>query len=137
MKNKIEGVSIIDTPSIACKCRKRDSNPHGRNAQGILSPSCLPFHHSGILFINVSKNFHNTNITKIFEISKLFSLFLYFLFTIYSNVTLYHHTFYYNTDLNVKINFFFHIRTLYHKQDKSTSTFLFSYDLFVDYIFLK
>ena len=27
--------------------RKRGSNPHGRNAQGILSPSCLPFHHSG------------------------------------------------------------------------------------------
>gem|GEM_PF-5153017 len=29
--------------------RKRGSNPHGRNAQGILSPSCLPFHHSGTM----------------------------------------------------------------------------------------
>ena len=28
-------------------CQKRDSNPYGRNAQGILSPRCLPFHHSG------------------------------------------------------------------------------------------
>ena len=26
---------------------KRDSNPHSRNGQRILSPSCLPFHHSG------------------------------------------------------------------------------------------
>ena len=31
------------------KCRKRDSNPHERNAQGILSPSCLPFHHFGAM----------------------------------------------------------------------------------------
>ena len=28
---------------------KRDLNPHSRNGQGILSPSCLPFHHSSIL----------------------------------------------------------------------------------------
>ncbi len=27
-------------------CSKRDSNPHGRYDQRILSPSCLPFHHS-------------------------------------------------------------------------------------------
>lgn len=27
--------------------RQWDSNPHGRNAQGILSPLCLPFHHVG------------------------------------------------------------------------------------------
>ena len=32
-----------------CGYRKRDSNPHKRNAQGILSPSCLPFHHFGSL----------------------------------------------------------------------------------------
>lgn len=31
------------------KCSKRDSNPHNRNGQGILSPSCLPFHHSSYL----------------------------------------------------------------------------------------
>ncbi len=29
------------------KYLKWDSNPHSRNGQGILSPSCLPFHHSG------------------------------------------------------------------------------------------
>ena len=28
------------------ECSKRDSNPHSRNGQRILSPSCLPFHHS-------------------------------------------------------------------------------------------
>ena len=28
-------------------CPKRDSNPHSRKGQGILSPSCLPFHHQG------------------------------------------------------------------------------------------
>ena len=28
-------------------CRERDSNPHSCNSQGILSPSCLPFHHRG------------------------------------------------------------------------------------------
>ena len=28
-------------------CPERDSNPHDRNGQGILSPSCLPFHHPG------------------------------------------------------------------------------------------
>lgn len=28
---------------------KRDLNPHSRNGQRILSPSCLPFHHSGSL----------------------------------------------------------------------------------------
>ena len=28
---------------------KRDSNPHSRNGQRILSPSCLPFHHSSFL----------------------------------------------------------------------------------------
>ena len=33
--------------SCACirGCSERDSNPHNRNGQGILSPSCLPFHH--------------------------------------------------------------------------------------------
>ncbi len=32
-----------------------DSNRHGRNDRGILSPLCLPFHHPGILvpFIHV------------------------------------------------------------------------------------
>ena len=30
-------------------CRERDSNPHSCNSQGILSPSCLPFHHRGDL----------------------------------------------------------------------------------------
>ena len=29
---------------------KRDSNPHSRDGQGILSPSCLPFHHSSNLY---------------------------------------------------------------------------------------
>ena len=28
---------------------KRDLNPHSRNGQRILSPSCLPFHHPGSL----------------------------------------------------------------------------------------
>ena len=28
---------------------KRDLNPHSHNGQRILSPSCLPFHHSSIL----------------------------------------------------------------------------------------
>ena len=28
------------------KYRKWDSNPHSLNGQGILSPPCLPFHHS-------------------------------------------------------------------------------------------
>ena len=28
---------------------KRDLNPHSRNGQRILSPSCLPFHHSSVL----------------------------------------------------------------------------------------
>ena len=32
-------------------CRERDSNPHSRYGQGILSPSCLPFHHRGDLGI--------------------------------------------------------------------------------------
>ena len=32
-----------------CVCRERDSNPHSRYGQGILSPSCLPFHHRGDL----------------------------------------------------------------------------------------
>ena len=27
--------------------RRWDLNPHARNEQGILSPSCLPFHHFG------------------------------------------------------------------------------------------
>ena len=31
------------------KYSKRDLNPHSRNGQRILSPSCLPFHHSSIL----------------------------------------------------------------------------------------
>ena len=30
------------------RCLKRDSNSYSRNGQGILSPSCLPFHHSGV-----------------------------------------------------------------------------------------
>ena len=29
------------------KYRRWDLNPHARNEQGILSPSCLPFHHFG------------------------------------------------------------------------------------------
>ena len=28
---------------------ERDLNPHSRNGQRILSPSCLPFHHPGSL----------------------------------------------------------------------------------------
>ena len=44
-----------DTPCTVKKVngvyRKRGSNPHGRNVQGILSPSCLPFHHSGIRYV--------------------------------------------------------------------------------------
>ena len=35
--------------------RKWDSNPHSRNGQGILSPSCLPFHHFGSLLFAVAK----------------------------------------------------------------------------------
>ena len=31
------------------KYSKRDLNPHSRNGQRILSPSCLPFHHPGSL----------------------------------------------------------------------------------------
>ena len=30
------------------RCLKRDSNSYSHNGQGILSPSCLPFHHSGV-----------------------------------------------------------------------------------------
>ena len=37
--------------------RKRDSNPHERNVQGILSPSCLPFHHSGSHYVVQKKKF--------------------------------------------------------------------------------
>ncbi len=33
--------------SFLWQCRERDSNPHSCNSQGILSPSCLPFHHRG------------------------------------------------------------------------------------------
>ena len=34
-------------------CRERDSNPHSRYGQGILSPSCLPFHHRGDLIFQI------------------------------------------------------------------------------------
>ena len=35
---------------------KRDSNPHSRDGQGILSPSCLPFHHSSnLIFVIFSR----------------------------------------------------------------------------------
>ena len=36
--------TVTDDP--CGQCSKRDSNPHSCNSQGILSPSCLPFHHS-------------------------------------------------------------------------------------------
>ena len=40
----------IRVPFVNCLlCRERDSNPHSCNSQGILSPSCLPFHHRGDL----------------------------------------------------------------------------------------
>ena len=42
--------SQCDVRHISCLVyRKWDSNPHSRYGQGILSPSCLPFHHFGIL----------------------------------------------------------------------------------------
>lgn len=37
----------LDRRSVETWCRRRDSNPHGPSAQRILSPPCLPFHHSG------------------------------------------------------------------------------------------
>ncbi len=40
----------LKNPFVNCLlCRERDSNPHSCNSQGILSPSCLPFHHRGDL----------------------------------------------------------------------------------------
>ena len=40
--------SLLLSNSTEGKCLKRDSNSYSRNGQGILSPSCLPFHHSGV-----------------------------------------------------------------------------------------
>ena len=37
--------------SLYVACSKRDSNPHSCNSQRILSPSCLPFHHSSSLLV--------------------------------------------------------------------------------------
>ncbi|MBS7410798.1 MAG: hypothetical protein KIG59_07575, partial [Muribaculaceae bacterium] len=34
---------------------ERDLNPHSRNGQRILSPSCLPFHHPSSTFHAVAK----------------------------------------------------------------------------------
>ena len=48
IKKKHRGVNPWIHPSV-CEYSKRDSNPHSRNGQRILSPSCLPFHHSSLL----------------------------------------------------------------------------------------
>ena len=39
--------SVIQLITEGYMCPERDSNPHSRKGQGILSPSCLPFHHPG------------------------------------------------------------------------------------------
>ena len=39
------------------QCSKRDSNPHSCNSQRILSPSCLPFHHSSSLLVTAKIKF--------------------------------------------------------------------------------
>ena len=41
--------TLSDANTSGSVCPERDSNPHDRNGQGILSPSCLPFHHPGRL----------------------------------------------------------------------------------------
>ena len=45
---KEKALQINDSQSLI-EYSKRDLNPHSRNGQRILSPSCLPFHHSSIL----------------------------------------------------------------------------------------
>ena len=42
---------IVNDALFRCLCRERDSNPHSRYGQGILSPSCLPFHHRGAVSV--------------------------------------------------------------------------------------
>ena len=65
--------------------RKRDSNPHGRNAQGILSPSCLPFHHSGILYFYFTVQSYKL----FFGMAKFFDNFFLLRFKIYFNIALF------------------------------------------------
>ena len=58
--------------------RRWDLNPHARNEQGILSPSCLPFHHFGS-----SKNeflFEAAKIQKNHYVAILFDFFIKHLF---------------------------------------------------------
>ena len=38
---------FLITPDFNYWCRRPDSNRHGLYTRGILSPLCLPFHHSG------------------------------------------------------------------------------------------
>ena len=45
---KEKALQINDSQSLI-EYSKRDLNPHSRNGQRILSPSCLPFHHSSLL----------------------------------------------------------------------------------------
>ena len=45
---KEKALQINDSQSLI-EYSKRDLNPHSRNGQRILSPSCLPFHHPGSL----------------------------------------------------------------------------------------
>ena len=44
---------------------KRDLNPHSRNGQRILSPSCLPFHHSGSLRAKNGTRTRDPNLGKV------------------------------------------------------------------------
>ena len=46
VQDKEKGLATKANPFFLT-CRERDSNPHSCNSQGILSPSCLPFHHRG------------------------------------------------------------------------------------------
>ena len=44
---------------------KGDLNPHSRNGQRILSPSCLPFHHSGSLGAKNGTRTRDPNLGKV------------------------------------------------------------------------
>ena len=50
LRSEIKKCRNAFVSSISAKYPGRDLNPHDRNGQRILSPSCLPFHHPGGIF---------------------------------------------------------------------------------------
>ena len=79
-KSKVEGIVGLGYPLATCKKTNRaenqkinssivypkgDLNPHSCNSQRILSPSCLPFHHSGSLGAKNGTRTRDPNLGKV------------------------------------------------------------------------